>query len=180
MIIPGKIPYIKKANLKLSISAGIMINQSDWIPAHDHAVYFGDKYAAPYDRIMVKIYLDDQILASQSMDQPLHMDYDFLDTDTTVDHFLKIAVSGFEQKFYEQIKDIGDPYPMIAIDTIKLENLNMQQIIQDHGSYVLADTPNTVTIPSTHMGQSGYQSLYFTTPIYVWLLENEANPNYYL
>jgi hypothetical protein len=48
--------------------------------------------------------------------------------------------------------------------------------MEDSGECQLDGEP---AVPSEYMGQVGYQSLKFTTPIYPWLLANERKDTYY-
>lgn len=66
---------------------------------------------------------------------------------------------------------------MLHIQSIRIEGLNLRLTMEDSGTCVMNNVPH---IPSEYMGQAGYQSLKFTTPIYPWLLENERKPDYYL
>jgi hypothetical protein len=177
LIIPGKIPYIKRANLKIAISAGIMFDQQRWLPSEYHDAVFGDQYPARYDSLVVTVSLNEEILAKKNLRQPLQIDHDFLDTEEVTEHCLTIAVRGFDQQHYEQSRAFGKPYPTIKIHCLEIEQLNMMQTIQDLGTCVYHKVPAT---PSCYMSQNGYQSLSFTTPIYAWLLENDHKPDYYL
>jgi len=181
LTIPGKIPYVKRASLKLAISAGIMIDQQDWVPITEHHNKFGNKYAEPYESIVVTVTLDDCVLAQQNMQQPLNLECEFLDTSDYTEHCLTITVEGFDLKFYDHVQGIGSPYPMIRIDTLSIEDLSMLQLIQDLDTRVSYQDSNTVetSVMPLYMGSRSYQTLKFSTPIYVWLLDNDMRFGYY-
>jgi hypothetical protein len=66
---------------------------------------------------------------------------------------------------------------MLHLHIIRIEGLNMRLTMEDSGTCQL---DGETAIPSEYMGQVGYQSLKFNTPIYHWLLKNERKPSYYL
>jgi hypothetical protein len=71
----------------------------------------------------------------------------------------------------------GDPTgAMLHIRRISIEGLDLRLTMEDSGDCWFGEEP---AIPSEYMGQVGYQSLQFTTPIYPWLLANERKDTYY-
>ncbi len=179
MIIPGKIPYVKKANISVEISAGVMIDQKNWVPAADHKTVFGKSYAEPYSSLVASIIVDDVLLLESSVELPVKLNYDFRDSEETTSHYLKIIARGFDEKFCCYVDGIGDVSPMIKIESIQIENLNMMLTMEDSGKCFYDNSPKAMSIPSTFIGQNGYQLLEFKTPIYPWLLDNERKPEYY-
>lgn len=81
-----------------------------------------------------------------------------------VEHELRIEVRG---------RPTG---AMLHIHSIRIEGLDMRLTMEDSGTCELDGEP---AIPSEYMGQVGYQSLKFTTPIYPWLMANERKDTYY-
>ena len=79
-------------------------------------------------------------------------------------HELRIEISG---------RPMG---AMLHIRSISIEGLCMRLTIMDSGT---CKQNNEHAVPSEYMGQVGYQSLKFTTPIYPWLLANERDNTYY-
>lgn len=76
-----------------------------------------------------------------------------------------------------RIELCGDPTgSMLHIHNIRIEGLDMRLTMEDSGECQLDGEP---AVPSEYMGQVGYQSLKFTTPIYPWLLANERKDTYY-
>jgi hypothetical protein len=179
MIIPGKIPYIKKARLNIEISAGVMIDQEKWIPATDHDIFFGDSYAKPYDSLTVSITLDGNLLLESNVNSLVKLNHEFTDSEETTSRCLKIIVKGFDEKFCCYVDGIGEVSPMIKIDSFQIENLNMMLTMEDSGKCFYDDSPTDESVPSMVIGQNGFQVLEFTTPIYPWLLANERKPEYY-
>ena len=64
----------------------------------------------------------------------------------------------------------------LHIHSIRIEGLCMRLTMEDSGTCELNGEP---AVPSEYIGQVGYQSLKFTTPIYPWLLANERKETYY-
>ena len=81
-----------------------------------------------------------------------------------VEHELRIEVRG---------RPTG---AMLHIHRICIEGLDMRLTMEDSGTCELDGEP---AVPSEYMGQVGYQSLKFTTPIYPWLMANERKDTYY-
>ncbi len=81
-----------------------------------------------------------------------------------VEHELRIEVRG---------RPTG---AMLRIHSIRIEGLDMRLTMEDSGTCELDGEP---AVPSEYMGQVGYQSLKFTTPIYPWLFANERKDTYY-
>ena len=81
-----------------------------------------------------------------------------------IEHELRIEVRG---------RPTGS---MLHIHRICIEGLDMRLTMEDSGTCELDGEP---AVPSEYMGQVGYQSLQFTTPIYPWLMANERKDTYY-
>lgn len=82
----------------------------------------------------------------------------------TVEHELRIEVRG---------RPTG---AMLHLHSVRIEGLDMRLTMEDSGTCELDGKP---AVPSEYMGQVGYQSLRFATPIYPWLLANERKGTYY-
>ena len=82
----------------------------------------------------------------------------------TIEHEFRIEMSG---------QPTG---ARLHINHIRIEGLDMRLTMEDSGTCELDGEP---AVPSEYMGQVGYQSLKFTTPIYSWLLANERKDTYY-
>jgi len=119
---------------------------------------------AQENNLTVEISLDDRVILLQPLTikvtKLLHM-FD----DEPGEHELRIELKGNPQG------------AMLHIHHIRIEGLNLRLTMEHSGTCVMNDVPH---IPSEYMGQAGYQSLKFTTPIYPWLLENERKDTYYL
>ena len=116
------------------------------------------------DTTTVEIVLDNRTILSQPLTAEVTKLIHLID-DEPGEHELCIALNG-EPK--------GE---MLHIHHIRIEGLNMRLTMEDSGTCVMNGQPH---IPSEYMGQVGFQSLKFTTPIYPWLLANERKPTYYL
>ena len=116
------------------------------------------------NNITVEILLDERVVLSQllttEVTKLLHM-FD----DEPGERELRIVLKGTPQG------------AMLHVHHIRIEGLNLRLTMEDSGTCIMNNVPH---IPSEYMGQAGYQSLKFSTPIYPWLLENERKPDYYL
>lgn len=116
------------------------------------------------DDIEVDIVLDSRIILSQILTTEVIKLIHLFD-DEPGEHELRIVFRGSSQG------------AMLHIHHIRIEGLNMRLTMEDSGTCVMDGIAH---VPSEFMGQPGYQSLKFTTPIYPWLLANERKPTYYL
>lgn len=165
-ILQGKIQYVKRASLDIVFGFGNIINHTQWEPAGQD--FFTD--------LQVEIYLDDQLLLKQYSDDQVHeFHYDFEDSSTTTERELRIGCSGFLPKHFPVFEIV----PMLYIQSVHIEGLDMHQTLIDHGQAVYHDDPTQERSAYPRIGHNGYQSLKFTTPIYAWLLDNERKDAYY-
>lgn len=116
------------------------------------------------DDIVVEIVLDDRTLISQPLTTRVTKLIHMFD-DEPGEHEFQILLKGNPQG------------SMLHIHHIHIEGLNMRMTMENSGTCVMNNVPH---IPSSYMGQVGYQSLKFTTPIYPWLFGNEQHDHYYL
>jgi hypothetical protein len=178
MIIPGKIPYIKKATFKIMCSAGTMIDQHEWIPMNNHHSRFGDQYPEPYKDLQISIELDNNVLFQSNLDQQIEFEHMFEDSESVTDHVLKISLSGLNDSHRVYLDNVGDLAPMMRIDGIWIEQLSMRQVFEDHGQ-CFYDDASEPQIPSEFVGQNGTQVLKFSTPIYPWLMSVQKKSDYF-
>lgn len=116
------------------------------------------------DKLTVEVVFDDRVLLSQPLStKTTKLQHNF--SDDPSDHELRIVLQG------------NPTGAMLHIHHICIEGLNMRLTMEDSGECWFGAEQ---AIPSEYMGQVGYQSLKFTTPIYPWLLQNERKPTYYL
>lgn len=150
-IIDGKIPYVKTALLQIEFAG------TDNDPA-----------------TRVSIVIDNQVILHKKLSTDItKFEYNIPEPTTvygyaynieTIEHELRIEVRG---------RPTG---AMLHIHSIRIEGLCMRLTMEDSGTCELDGVPS---VPSEYMGQVGYQSLRFTTPIYPWLLANERKDTYY-
>ena len=159
---PGKIEHINKAKLNIQLDTGYMINFEKWVPAVQHCV--------------VKIMLNDLTLYHGNVNQPVCIEHEFLDT-ANGNYKLTVEV--------EDLADVFDldntrAFPMLHIQGIWIENLNLRIAFEEYGKCHCPERPDII-VPSEYMGSVGAISLQFTTPIYKWLLQcdNRKDSNYY-
>jgi hypothetical protein len=111
----------------------------------------------------VSIELDNRVLLTQTLCTQVTR-FVHMVSDLPQDHELKIKLDG---------QPTG---AMLHIQSICIEGLNMRLTMENIGK---CELDGQVAIPSEYMGQVGYQSLQFSTPIYPWLLANERKDSYY-
>lgn len=116
------------------------------------------------DKFIVEIIFDGRVLLSQSLTTQTTKLIHMID-DHPGEHHLQIVMSGTASG------------SMLHLHHILIEGLSMRNTMENSGTCVMAGVDH---IPSEYMGQPGFQSLKFTTPIYPWLFENERNDQYYL
>jgi len=115
--------------------------------------------------MFVLIVVDDKVLMTKQLStDTTKFEYQLPDHENPAEHELRIEVRG---------KPTGS---MLHIHSICIEGLDMRLTIEDSGTCKLDGEP---AVPSEYMGQVGYQSLQFTTPIYPWLIANERKDTYY-
>jgi hypothetical protein len=169
---PGKIEYVKTASLDIEISAGVMFDYTEWIPAAQHHEYFADQIPLYYDQLCVKILLDDVVLLDRIIgNDVIKFHHDFLDSETEAEHTLQIVLTGLQSEFNHFYKE-KDVFVLVRIDDVFIEQLPMQYILEQLGEFQRQDA-DTIS-PSQYMGYNGQYVLKFKTPIYSWLLEHDA------
>jgi hypothetical protein len=113
----------------------------------------------------VFILIDNKIVTTKQLSTDItKFECHIPDSDETIEHELRIEVRG---------KPAG---AMLRVHDILIEGLDMRLTMEDSGTCELDGEPS---VASEYMGQVGYQSLKFTTPIYPWLLANERKDTYY-
>jgi len=162
----GKIAYIKRASLDIVFSFGNIVNHVTWIPADENF----------HRDLQIEIYLDDQLLLSQLSDDKVHeFHYDFEDSTDLLQRELRIGCSGFLPKHFPVFEIV----PMLYIQKVCIEGLNMHQLMLDHSQGVYVDDEDRDQAAYPRIGHNGYMSLKFETPIYPWLLKKEQDNFYY-
>lgn len=165
-VLAGKVAYVKRASLDIVFSFGNIVNHVTWIPADQDF---------PRD-LQIEIYLDNQLLLSQLSDDKVHeFHYDFEDSTDLLQRELRIGCSGFLPKHFPVFEIV----PMLYIQKVCVEGLNMHQHIRDHAQGVYVDDAFRDQVAYPRIGHNGYMSWKFETPIYPWLLKNEQDNSYY-
>lgn len=115
--------------------------------------------------MIVVISIDGEVMLMRPLTiETYTFEYDFQDNKDVEEHEFKIEVRG---------KPTG---AMLHLQRISIEGLDMRLTMEDSGECYL---DGVQSVPSEYMGQVGYQSLKFTTPIYPWLLANQRKDSYY-
>ena len=150
-IIDGKIPTVNTALLEIEFSA----------TRHDPAT-------------KVHIVIDNKVMLTKKFSTDItKFEYAIPEPATVYSHAPEIETIKHELR----IEVVGRPAgAQLHIHSIRIEGLCMRLTMEDSGTCELDGEP---AVPSEYMGQVGYQSLKFTTPIYPWLLANERKDTYY-
>jgi hypothetical protein len=113
----------------------------------------------------VSIVVDDKVMLTKTLSTDVtKFECRIPDSNETEQHEFRIELRG---------KPTG---AMLQIRRISIEGLDLRLTMEDSGTSELGGEPS---VASEYMGQVGYQSLRFTTPIYPWLLANERKDTYY-
>jgi len=147
----------------LSIYSNILEGKTPYNKTALIEIEFSGTAADP--AMFVLIVVDDKVLMTKQLSaDTTKFEYQLPDHENPAEHELRIEVRG---------KPTGS---MLHIHSICIEGLDMRLTIEDSGTCKLDGEP---AVPSEYMGQVGYQSLQFTTPIYPWLIANERKDTYY-
>jgi hypothetical protein len=152
-IFDGKTAYFKTAVLEIEFSA---TSQDPAAQVHiviDNQVMLTKKFSTDVTKFEYDIPEPKTVYGNDILSE----------TDIT-EHELRIEVSG---------RPTG---AQLRIHSIRIEGLCMRLTMEDSGT---CELDGESAVPSEYMGQVGYQSLRFTTPIYPWLLANERKDTYY-
>jgi len=147
----------------LSIYSNILEGKTPYNKTALIEIEFSGTAADP--AMFVLIVVDDKVLMTKQLSaDTTKFEYQLPDHENPAEHELRIEVRG---------KPTGS---MLHIHSICIEGLDMRLTMEDSGTCKLDGEP---AVPSEYMGQVGYQSLQFTTPIYPWLIANERKDTYY-
>lgn len=137
--------------------------------------YLKFRVAATAPGCVLAVRLNDTVVWSGDPAVSQEIQHEFPDTDDTK-YVLEFQLSGKRPehtKIDEHGKILEDL--LITVDAISLDGIDVQQLIYDHAEYHhdfngTGDTVNEKFFGT--MGCNGRVTLEFSTPIYVWLLEN--------
>jgi hypothetical protein len=147
----------------LSIYSNIIDGKIPFVKTAVLEIEFSGTENAP--EISVAIIVDNNVIALIPLSTEVYkFEYNIIDSDEITEHEFCIELRGDPQGI------------MLHIHKIQIEGLDMRLTMEDSGTCVMNNIPH---VPSEYMGQEGYQSLRFTTPIYPWLLANERKDTYY-
>ena len=147
----------------LSIYSNILDGKTPYNKTALIEIEFSGTSADP--AMFVLIVIDDKVLMTKQLSaDTTKFEYQLPDHENPAEHDLRIEVRG------------NPAGAMLHIHSICIEGLDMRLTMEDSGTCKLDGEP---AVPSEYMGQVGYQSLQFTTPIYPWLIANERKDTYY-
>ena len=129
----------------------------------------------PVAKIGLEIWLDDtKIYNSEHVSEPVDFSHDFADSDS--DHLLRFVMKN-KTLDHTKVDDDGDIVKdcCICIDNLSFDEIELGQIFIDQAVYEHDFNSTADPVQDKFYGQMGCNgtvSLAFTTPIYLWLLEN--------
>ena len=129
----------------------------------------------PASRLGLEIWLDDtQIYDTEHVDEPIKFVHEFADTDG--EHQLRFVLKN-KTPDHTKIDEAGNILSDcricindLSFDEIKLGQIFIEQAVYEHNFNGTADPVKDKFYGE--MGCNGTVTLAFTTPIYLWLLEN--------
>lgn len=129
---------------------------------------------SPQAELILTILLDDQTVFEQTITEPVKFYHTLSDDDA--EHELKFVLKN-KRPEHTTIDSEGNIVEdaCIVINNIEFDALELGQIVPTLARYThdFNGTGTTTTEKFySHMGCNGTVSLKFTTPIYLWLLEN--------
>jgi len=147
----------------LSIYSNIIDGKTPYFKTAVLEIEFGGTANDP--AIEISIVVDNKVMLTKTLSTDItKFECNVPDSDETTEHELRIELNG------------NPTGAMLHIHSIRIEGLYMRLTMEDSGECQLGGES---AVPSEYMGQVGYQSLKFTTPIYPWLLANERKDTYY-
>jgi hypothetical protein len=129
----------------------------------------------PTAAVGLEIWLDDtQIYNTEHVADTINFEYDFVDTDG--DRQLRFVMKNKTQA-HTTIDADGNILSdcRICIENLSFDEIQLRQIFLDHAVYEHDFNGTTDKIQDRfygEMGCNGTVTLVFTTPVYLWLLEN--------
>lgn len=132
--------------------------------------------SAPGGHIGLQIRLNNQIIfdSGEALDKYV-IEHTFIDSDDTV-HVLEIEMLGklpSDTKIDSQGQILSDQ--SIVIENIAFDDIALGQLVTDLSTYTHNFNGSQDTVQDTFhgiMGCNGTVRLTFTSPVYLWLLEN--------
>jgi len=129
---------------------------------------------SPQAELVLSIVLDDAVVFEQTITEPTKFYHTLSDADA--EHELKFILSNKLPK-HTQIDEQGNILAdaCIVIKDLEFDALELGQIVPEITVYTHDFNGTGQSIQEkfySHMGCNGTVSLKFTTPIYLWLLEN--------
>jgi hypothetical protein len=125
--------------------------------------------------VSVSVFLDQaEIFSAPASALPQRVDYEFNDVEGQ--HVLAIQMSGKTQE-HTQIDGEGNIIDdvLVGVKNVELDGINIDKLIWSLANYqhdFNGTQPTTTMKFYGTMGCNGTVSLEFTTPVYLWLLEN--------
>ena len=147
----------------MSIYSNILDGKPPYVRTAELEIEFVGTAVDP--EMEVSIAVDNKVMLTKTLSTDItKFECNIPDSDETTEHELRIELHG------------NPTGARLHIHYIRIEGLDMRLTMEDSGTCELDGEP---AVPSEYMGQVGYQSLKFTTPIYPWLLANERKDTYY-
>ena len=122
-----------------------------------------------------EIWIDDAcVFAQDHVTDPTVVEHEISDNDS--DHLLRITLKN-KLPEHTRIDDQGTILSdaLLSVTEISFDEIDCSQIVHDHGVYrhnLNGNGPEILDQFFGDMGCNGTVELKFTTPVYLWLLEN--------
>jgi len=119
-----------------------------------------------------KIFVNDTLIKEDSCDKSTSLKFNYAVEDG-VNH-LKIQLINKEDTDCVQNKDKTEILKdmLLHIDSISIDNVNLDHVIHTCSQFVPQDPSRPVLKECVDLGWNGTYVLEFTSPFYIWLLEN--------
>ena len=116
-----------------------------------------------------KVYVDSTVIFQGAVDEPKHINWE--GTLIEGDHAIKIVYHSKDYRSQTVIDEQGiRKDQMLNIDGIIIDDIDLGFVYQQKATYI---TENNVSLDTTiNLGENGTWSLAFSSPVYIWLLEN--------
>ena len=122
-----------------------------------------------------EVWIDDTCVLDQAhVNKPVDVEHEFSDDDS--EHLLRITLKN-KLPEHTQVDDQGNIISdaLLTVSNIRFDAIDCTQIVCDHGVYRHNFNGTGSEIEDqffSDMGCNGTVELKFTTPVYLWLLEN--------
>jgi len=131
--------------------------------------------SSEFHNIGIELWLDKTKFFDNTVSPGTHHIIHEFESDNS-DHYLKITLKNKTDQ-HTKINESGEIISdaLINISNLNLDEINIDQLLYDKGEYIHnGNGSKTIAIHPFYgdMGCNGHVQLKFSTPVYLWLLEN--------